>query len=120
MMTAVITAILIFSMYYFALYIFARGKIFAKAGQGDWKALIPVYREFTLFKITWGSGWKFLFLLIPVAQIVFYILTMVKLGKAFRKNAGFIIGLILLPLIFEMILALDKSQYTGILSEKQA
>ena len=92
----------------------AMWKIFEKAGEPGWAAIIPFYNLYVLFKITWGNGWKFLFLLIPVANLVFAIITMVKLAKAFGKSGGFAVGLIFLSIIFYCILAFDQSTYLGV------
>jgi hypothetical protein len=94
--------------------IVALWKIFQKAGEPGWAAIVPFYNLYVLFKITWGNGWKFLFLLIPIANIVFAIITMVKLAKAFGKSGGFAVGLIFLSVIFYCILAFDQSQYLGV------
>ncbi len=94
--------------------IVAMWKIFEKAGKPGWAAIIPFYNVYVLFEITWGNGWKFLFLLIPVAGFVFAIITMVKLAKAFGKSGGFAVGLIFLSIIFYCILAFDQSQYLGV------
>ncbi len=96
-------------------------KIFVKAGKPGWAAIVPFYNLYVLFEITWGNGWMFLLMLlsiIPVlgtiAVFVILILTLVKLGKAFGKETGFIVGLVLLTFIFEAILAFDKSTYIGV------
>ena len=94
--------------------IIALWKIFEKAGEPGWAAIIPFYNLYVLFKITWGNGWKFLLMLIPIANIVFAIITMVKLAKAFGKSGGFAVGLIFLSIIFYCILAFDQSQYLGV------
>ena len=94
--------------------IVAMWKIFEKAGEPGWASIIPFYNIYVLFKITWGSGWKFLLLLIPFANIVIAIITMVKLAKAFGKSGGFAVGLIFLSVIFYCILAFDQSQYQGV------
>ena len=94
--------------------IVAMWKIFEKAGEPGWAAIIPFYNLYVLFKITWGNGWKFLFLLIPIANVVFAIITMVKLAKAFGKSGGFAVGLIFLSIIFYCILAFDSSTYIGV------
>ena len=103
-----------FSLAVAVLGIVAMWKIFEKAGEPGWAAIIPFYNLYVLFKITWGSGWKFLLLLIPIANIVFLIITMVKLAKAFGKGGGFAVGLIFLGPIFYCILAFDQSQYLGV------
>ena len=56
----------------------------------------------------------FLLMLIPVANIVIYIITMVKLAKAFNRSGGFAVGLIFLSVIFYCILAFDTSTYVGV------
>lgn len=89
-------------------------KIYAKAGQPGWGALIPIYNVYLLFKITWGNGWYFLLTLIPIASIIIAILTQVKLAKVFGKDGGFAVGLIFLGFIFLPILAFDKSEYVGL------
>lgn len=94
--------------------IVAMWKIFEKAGEPGWAAIIPFYNLYVLFKITWGNGWKFLFLLIPIANVVFLIITMVKLAKAFGKSGGFAVGLIFLSVIFYCILAFGDAQYIGV------
>lgn len=94
--------------------IVAMWKIFTKAGEPGWAAIIPFYNLYVLFKITWGSGWKFLLLLIPIANIVIAIITMVKLAKAFGKGGGFAVGLIFLSIIFYCILAFGDSGYLGV------
>ena len=94
--------------------IVAMWKIFEKAGEPGWAAIIPFYNLYVLFKITWGNGWKFLFLLIPIANVVFLIITMVKLAKAFGKSGGFAVGLIFLSIIFYCILAFGDAQYVGV------
>lgn len=97
-----------------ALGIAALWKIFEKAGEPGWAALIPFYNTYLLFKISWGNGWNFLLMLIPIANIVIMIITMVKLAKAFGKDGGFAVGLIFLALIFMCILGFDKSEYVGV------
>ena len=94
--------------------IIAMWKIFEKAGEPGWAAVIPFYNAYILFKITWGNGWKFLLLLIPIANIVISIITMVKLAKAFGKSGGFAVGLIFLGPIFMLILGFGDAQYLGV------
>lgn len=89
-------------------------KILEKAGVPGWAALIPFYNTYMLFKITWGNGWKFLLTLIPIAGIVFSIITTVKLAKAFGKGGGFAVGLILLGVVFYCILGFGKDVYLGV------
>ena len=88
-------------------------RIFEKAGQPGWAAIIPFYNAYILYKITWGNGWWFLMLFIPIVNVVFSIITMIKLSRAFGKSDGFAVGLIFLSIIFMAIIAFDKDRYLG-------
>lgn len=93
--------------------IIAYWKVFVKAGQPGWKSLIPIYNIYILYKIAWGSGWKFLWMLVPLVNIVVAVIMSLKLARAFGKGTGFGVGLVLLQSIFMMILAFGDAQYTG-------
>ena len=90
------------------LMIVAQWKIFTKAGEAGWKSIIPIYNLITLYKII---GINPLFILVYLASIIpvvggiavfaMSIYQMIKLGQAFGKETGFIIGLILLGPIFQ-------------------
>lgn len=88
--------------------------IFRKAGEPGWAVLIPLYNLYVLFRITWGNGWYFLLMLIPVVNVIFAIITLVKLARAFGRGGGFALGLILLHLLFMLILAFGRSRYHGV------
>ena len=89
-------------------------KIFVKAGKPGWAAIVPIYNCYVLFEITWGKGIKFLLMLIPLANIVFGIMTCVKLVKAFGKDGVWAVGLIFLGIVFYPILAFGSSRYLGV------
>lgn len=89
-------------------------KMFVKAGEAGWASIIPIYNIYVLFKITWGSGIKFLLLLIPIVNIYISIKTQIKLAKAFGKGGGFVAGLIFLTPIFYAILGFSDAKYLGV------
>ena len=82
--------------------------IFRKANKPGWAAIVPFYNLYVMFEITWGSGWRFLLMLIPIYNIILSIQTQVRLAKAFGKSGGFAAGLIFLPYIFIPLLAFGK------------
>ena len=96
-----------------ALMIVAMWKIFVKAGEEGWKAIIPFYNTYILYKITWGNGWFFLFGFLPLGNIVFLIFTWIKLAKAFGKGGGYAAGLFFLPFIFLPMLGFGRAVYQG-------
>lgn len=89
-------------------------KVFVKAGEPGWAAIVPIYNAWVLFKISWGKGVYMFLMLIPLANFVVAIMTYWKLAKAFGKETGFAIGLILLCPIFLIIMGFDDSQYLGV------
>lgn len=88
--------------------------VFRKAGKPGWAAIVPFYNLYVLFDITWGSGMRFLLLLIPIYNIVLGIQTQVRLARAFGKSGGFAAGLVFLPYIFVPLLAFGKETYQGV------
>lgn len=88
--------------------------IFRKAGKPGWAAIVPFYNLYVLFEITWGSGMRFLLLLIPIYNIILGIQTQVRLARAFGKSGGFAAGLVFLPYIFIPLLAFGKETYQGV------
>lgn len=91
----------------------ASWKLFTKAGEEGWKSLIPFYNTYTLFKIVYGNGWRFLLLLIPIVNIVIIIKLYLDMAKAYGKPAIFGVGLLFLNFIFVMILSFGSAKYKG-------
>ena len=85
--------------------------IFKKMGRQGWEGIVPIYNTYVLCQELYGNGWKFLLLLIPFYNIYFAIKMMVDLAKAFNQGVGFAIGLLLLPFVFNLILAFGGAQY---------
>ena len=84
--------------------------IFKKMGRQGWEGIVP-FNTYVLCQELYGNGWKFLLLLIPFYNIYFAIKMMVDLAKAFNQGVGFAIGLLLLPFVFNLILAFGGAQY---------
>jgi hypothetical protein len=88
-------------------------KVFAKAGKPGWAAIIPFYNLIVLLQVVRRPVWWFVLLLVPLVNLVFLILLMSDLAKAFGKGTGFTVGLILLNGIFMLILGFGDAQYGG-------
>ena len=91
----------------------AMWKVFTKAGEPGIASIIPIYNTYVLFKIIYGNGIKFLYLFVPILNVVASIMLYVRLGQRFGKGTGFILGMIFLSPIFLLILAFDNSYYQG-------
>ncbi len=61
--------------------------MFEKAGVAGWKALVPVYNAWICTKITGKSISWFIMLLIPVLNVVVWLLVANELSKAFGKDS---------------------------------
>jgi hypothetical protein len=88
-------------------------KLYVKAGQPGWAAIIPIYNIWVLLKIVGRPEWWIILFLIPCVNIVIQILVYIDLAKVFGKSTGFAIGLILLPVVFIPILAFGDADYVG-------
>jgi len=86
-------------------------KIFSKAGQPGWAAIIPIYNWIVWCKIVGRPAWWVLLLLICFP--IFYIILSIDLAKSFGKGGGFAVGLILLSVIFFPILGFGSATYQG-------
>lgn len=55
------------------LLVVAKWRLYEKAGEPGWAAIIPYYESFVLYKISWGSGWYFLLTMVPgfIASILY-------------------------------------------------
>ena len=93
------------------LMVVAMWKIFSKAGQPGWAAIIPIYNLFVWCKIVGRPAWWILLLLICFP--IFYIILCIDLAKSFGKGVGFAVGLILLSIIFFPILGFGSATYQG-------
>jgi hypothetical protein len=103
----------IFWLAFTILMIAACWKIFTKAGQPGWAAIIPIYNWYIFCKIVGRPGWWVILLLIPFVNFIVGIILCIDLAKSFGKGVGFGIGLILLGIIFFPILGFGSAQYQG-------
>ncbi|HBY58981.1 MAG TPA: signal peptidase I [Solibacterales bacterium] len=88
-------------------------KVFSKAGEPGWAAIVPIYNTIVLLKITGKPLWWILLFLIPLVNLVMVFLVYTSLAKAFGKGTGFGVGLLLLSFIFFPILAFGDARYVG-------
>ena len=87
-------------------------KIYAKSGKPGWASIVPIYNLIVFLEITNKPTWWILLFCIPIVNIVPFIITTHRLALSFGKDAGYTVGLILLPIIFQPLLGFDKSVYT--------
>jgi hypothetical protein len=84
-----------------------------EAGQPGWACIVPIYNILVLLKVAGKPWWWILLMCIPIVNFVILIMVYHGISVNFGKDAGFTIGLILLPIIFIPILGFGKAQYIG-------
>ena len=90
--------------------IIGQWKVFEKAGQPGWAAIIPIYNIYIMTKIGGKPGWwTILCLLLPF--FVIWIFNMIS--KSFGKDEWFTAGLFFLGFIFWPILGFGDAKYEG-------
>lgn len=100
-------------------YVYVGWRIFQKAGEAGWKAIIPIYNALVLLRIVGRPAWWFVLMLIPVVNFVVAAIVYIDLAKSFEKGTGFGIGLLLLGFIFAPILAFGSAEYQGPSAQQQ-
>ena len=88
-------------------------KVFDKAGQPGWAAIIPIYNCYILLKVASKPGWWLILIFIPLVNIVISFIVCLAVAEKFGKGAGFAIGLFFLAFIFYPILAFGDAQYSA-------
>lgn len=96
---------------WFVLLLVAGWKVYAKAGQKGWVALIPIINVLGLLKIVHRPWWWILLMLIPVVNFVIWIILMVDLAKAFGHGVGMTLLLVIFTGIGYLVLGFGGSQY---------
>lgn len=116
------TPSLIFSLLITVFSVVCMWKVFKKAGRNGWEAIIPIYNIVVLFQICGINPLHILWLLLPfvgsIVFLVFLIKADINLAKSFGKSTGFVVGLVLLNVVFMAILAFDSSTYTAVAEAK--
>jgi hypothetical protein len=91
----------------------AMWKLFTKAGQPGWAAIVPIYNIIVLLKIVGKPLWWLILFMIPFVNFVIMLLLCIELAKSFGKSTGFGIGLLFLGVIFFPMLAFGNDRYMG-------
>ena len=88
-------------------------KVFTKAGQPGWAAIVPIYNLIVLLQIAGKPLWWIILFFLPFANLVAAVLVGLAVAKKFGKSDAFGLGLGLLAFIFYPILGFSDAQYQG-------
>ena len=91
----------------------AMWKIYTKAGQPGWAAIIPIYNIYVLLKIIGRPTWWLLLLFVPLVNFFVILIIYIDLAKSFGKSTLFGLGLLFLNIIFIPILGFGSAEYRG-------
>lgn len=121
--------IIIIALVLSVLVIIGQWRIFKKANQPGWAALIPIYNTFCMCKVTGvNTWWVLISLLAPVVlglipvvgsllgtvvSLYFAVILYVSLARSFGKSDGYAALLIFLAPIFFLVLGRNQEQYLG-------
>jgi hypothetical protein len=86
-------------------------RIFTKAGERGWAAIVPVYNLIVLQRVVGRPAWWVFLWFIPGASAVVAVIVFVELAEVFGRSGWFSVGLIALTPIFAPILGLGRSRY---------
>jgi len=86
-------------------------KMFEKAGEPGWAALVPIYNLFVLVKIAGKEVWWVVLMLLPCVNFVAFVMVGIDIARKFGKDTLYGVGLGLLPFIFYPMLGFGAAQY---------
>ncbi len=104
---------LLFSIFIliFSMLIAGQWRTFEKAGKPGWACIVPIYNLIVMAEIGKKPLWWVFMLFIPFVNIVFGIMLINGVSKAFGKDEGWTVGMIFLPFIFYPMLAWGDARY---------
>ena len=88
-------------------------KVFAKAGEPGWAAIVPIYNMLVMLKIAGKPAWWIVLMLIPGVNAIIGIIVAIAIAEKFGKSVGFGIGMAFLPIIFYPMLGFGSATFQG-------
>jgi Family of unknown function (DUF5684) len=88
-------------------------RLFEKAGQPGWAAIVPIYNVYILLKVVGRPGWWLILYFIPLVNVVVDLVVSLDLASSFGRGAGYGVGVWLLPWIFVPVLGLGSAEYVA-------
>jgi signal peptidase I len=98
-------------------------KMFEKAGEAGWKALVPVYSKLVWLDLIGRPRWRYALLWVPIVNIFVIVGMVIELAKSFNKWGFFdhVLAVVGNPFYF-LFLGFSKSEqyrYKGFLYEQE-
>jgi len=99
------------ALFFLAAVAIGRWKVFEKAGQPGWGAVVPVYNLLLLLRIAQRPAWWLVLYAIPFVNVIALLLVPLDIARYFGKSGLFGAGLIFFGFIFYPILGFGSAQY---------
>lgn len=106
-------AVLLVGLAVAVLLIAAMWRVFTKAGQPGWAAIVPFYNTIVLLRVVGRPWWWLLLMFIPLVNVILAIIVYLDLAKSFGKGTGFGVATIFFSYICIPILAFGDARYVG-------
>lgn len=88
-------------------------KLYVKAGEPAWKAIVPIYNTMTMAKITFGNPLLGLLILVPFVGWLVMLYISFKFIKQFNVSDGMaVLSLIIAPIVY-LIVGFGEYEYIG-------
>ena len=93
-------------------------KLYIKAGEPGWKAIIPIYNTMTMAKIALGNPWLGLLVLVPFVGWLVMLYVSFKFIKQFNVSDGMaVLSLLIAPIVY-LIIGFGEYEYIGEYNEE--
>ena len=86
-------------------------RVFQKAGEPGWHAIVPFLNTWTMIKVAGRPGWWFFLYFIPCVNYVVAFIVFYDVAKAFGRSSIFGVGTALFSPVFLPILAFGSSEH---------
>lgn len=88
-------------------------KLYIKAGEPGWKAIVPIYNTMTMAKIALWNPWLGLLVLLPVVGWLVMLYISFKFIKQFNVSDGMaVLSLLIAPIVY-LIVGFGEYEYIG-------
>jgi hypothetical protein len=99
------------SLLFLAAVAIGRWKVFEKAGQPGWAAVVPIYNLIILLRVAQRPRWWVILYPIPFFNVIPLVIVPLDIARYFGKSALFGAGLIFFGSIFYPVLGFGSAQY---------
>lgn len=101
------------SLGFLALWLASLWKLFVKAGEPGWAAVVPIYNLVVALKIAGRPTWMIVLFFFPLLNFVGAVLLCLGIAERFGKTPLYGVGLLFLGFVFFPLLAFSDAKYAA-------